>query len=169
MGSQDNLNRDGRMPGSVNPGTQALRDKLRELGVDVVEDLVRYAAKAEAEGDLKTASSIKQAMLGFVAPRLNATDVNANATVGSIVVLTGIPAGPPGSALDDGTDSRPAEIPAEALEVAPCSPEAHGPEPEPTPPKPAADTELQALEGRAGDELEKLEELERLLSRQEPN
>lgn len=70
--------RGGRKKGVPNKRTQAVADKLAEIGFDPLESLARLAMDAKKEGDKVMEFQASKELAQYVAPKRKAMEVSAD-------------------------------------------------------------------------------------------
>lgn len=71
----------GRTKGTPNKSTQAVADKLKEMGADPIDKLARIMNQAFDEGDFELAFKAARELAQYVAPKRKAIEIDADVTI----------------------------------------------------------------------------------------
>lgn len=71
----------GRVKGTPNKATQAVADKLKEMGAEPIETLANIMNRAFEEGDFELAFKAARELAQYVAPKRKAIEIDADITI----------------------------------------------------------------------------------------
>lgn len=77
-GSKPGERRGGRQKGTKNKKTQAVIDKLDDMGVDPIKGMADIANQAMAEGDMQLAGQMYRELAQYVAPKRKAVEISGD-------------------------------------------------------------------------------------------
>ena len=75
MSGKGNPKTGGRVKGQKNKVSELVRDRLKELNCDPIEQLVIIARQAQQNDDLQLAGAMYKELAAFVAPKLKAMEL----------------------------------------------------------------------------------------------
>lgn len=77
----------GRQKGTPNKKTNAIQDRLEELGCDPIEGMVRIGVQAEGAGEYALAGTMYKELAQYIAPKRKAVEISADSEDGEVEAI----------------------------------------------------------------------------------